>query len=125
MSFSLICLLGIVATVPFGLAFIVAPEATAAQYGVSGWTPGTLFVARLFGVAFLYVGGAAYAARQSTDAALQKRFASTFALSSLIATALSIHAVTSGAVNAVAWSTVLTYAFFTLAWGSIIFRKGP
>ena len=123
MSFSLLCLLATIATVPFGLAFLIAPEATAAQYGVSDWTPGTLLVARLFGVTFLSLGGAVYAIRRSKDPVLQKGLAVALGITSLIATVVAIHGVTAGAINAVGWSTVATYAFFTLAWGSVALRK--
>lgn len=123
MSFSLLCLLGAIATVPFGLAFLFAPEATAAQYAISGWTPGTLVVARLFGVTFLSLGGAIYAARHSKDLVLQKGVAVALCITSVIATVVAVMGVTAGAINAVGWSTVATYALFTLAWGSVALRK--
>ena len=123
MSFSLLCLLATIATVPFGLAFLFAPEATAAQYAVSGWTPGTLVVARLFGVTFVSLGGAVFAVRRSKDPVLQKGLAVVLGITSLIATVVAVQGVTVGAINAVGWSTVATYAFFTLAWGSVALRK--
>ena len=123
MNFSLVCLLAIIATVPFGVAFLLAPEVTGAQYGISGWNSGTLFVARLFGVALLYTGGAALAVRSTTNARLQKDISTRFALASIVATVASIQAVVTGAVNTMRWSTVAIYAFFTLAWASVAFRK--
>ena len=79
MSFSLICLIGIIVAAPFGLAFTLAPEQTAAFYGITG-SPGAMFVARLFGIELLSIAGAFFAVRQSTDLGLQRRFALAFSL---------------------------------------------
>ena len=123
MNFSLVCLIGIFTTVPFGAAFLLTPEAVGAQYGLSGWNAGTLFVARLLGATLLYAAGALVAVRNTTDIRIQKNIATFFALSSAISAAVSVQAVTSGVVNAVGWSTVAIYAFFTVAWASLAFRK--
>ena len=63
MNFAVLCVIAIIATAPFGLAFLLAPETTGGVYGIAGWTAGTLSVARLLGVGFLFMAGAAYAAR--------------------------------------------------------------
>jgi hypothetical protein len=123
MNFSLVCLIGIFTTVPFGAAFLLTPEAVGAQYGLSGWNGGTLVVARLLGATLLYVAGALVAVRHTTDVRIQKNIATFFALSSAISAAVSVQAVTSGVVNAIGWSTVAIYAFFTVAWASLAFRK--
>ncbi|HTV00316.1 MAG TPA: hypothetical protein VMF13_07270 [Luteitalea sp.] len=123
MPFSLVCLLGTVTTVPFGLAFLLAPEATGALYGVSGWTAGTALIARLFGVALVHSAGAFVAARHTTDARLQRSMSTFFALAAAIAVIVSLQAVLASAVNALGYSTVGIYAFFTVAWASIALRK--
>ena len=123
MNFSLVCLLAVIVTVPFGAAFLLAPESVGAQYGISGWNPSTLVVARLFGIALLYSGAAALAVRHTRDTRVQKGISTGFAVASILATSASIHAVTSGAVNAMGWSTVAIYGVFTLAWASVAFRK--
>lgn len=123
MNFSLVCLIGIITTVPFGAAFLLTPEAVGAQYGLSGWNAGTLVVARLFGATLLYAAGALVAVRHTTDVRIEKNIATFFALSSAISAAVSLQAVAAGAVNAVGWSTVAIYAFFTVAWASLAFRK--
>lgn len=69
--------MGLIATLAFAWAFLIAPAAVAAQHGVSGWNPGALVVARLFGAARLFLANAA-------------------ALASLAATAVSAHAVPGG-----------------------------
>jgi hypothetical protein len=123
MNFSLVCLIGIFTTVPFGAAFLLTPEAVGAQYGLSGWNAGTLVVARLLGATLLYAAGALVAVRNTTDVRIQKNIATFFALASVISAAVSVQAVTSGVVNAIGWSTVAIYAFFTVAWASLALRK--
>lgn len=123
MTFSLVCLLAIVASVPFGLVFLLAPEWIAAQYGISGWNAGTLTVARLFGIALLFTGAAALAVRGTTDARIQKAMSTGFALVSAVATVASLQAVTSGAVNGMGWSTVAIYGAFTAAWATLAMKR--
>ena len=123
MNFPLVCLLGIFTTVPFGAAFLLTPEAVGAQYGLSGWNAGTLVVARLLGATLLYAAGALVAVRNTSDPRIQKNIATFFALSSAISAAISVQAVATGVVNAMGWSTVAIYVFFTVAWASLAFRK--
>lgn len=123
MKFSLVCLLATVTSLPFGAAFLLAPEFTAAQYGISGWNPGTLVVARLFGIALLFTSAATLAVRDTTDAGIQRRVSTGFALASAVATAAAVHDVTTGAVNNMGWSTVAIYGAFTAAWVSVALRR--
>ncbi len=123
MTFALVCLLAIVVSVPFGLLFLLMPESMAAQYGISGWNAGTLVIARLFGVVLLFIAAAALAVRDTTDARIQKSFSTGFALVTAVAMVVALHAVTTGALNSLGWSTVAIYAFFTAAWGSVAFRR--
>ena len=123
MSFAVLCLIAVIATAPFGLAFLLAPEATGNLYGIAGWTPGTLFVARLLGVGFLFMAGAVYAARHCADSAFQRRLATCFSLASLLGAIVSGYSTMSGATNAMGWTASALYAFFTLAWASIALRR--
>lgn len=123
MRFAIVCLIGIIATAPFGLAFLLAPEATGSLYGVTDWTPGTLFVGRLLGVAFLFMAGAAFAARECPDSAFQKRLSLCFCAASVLGVVASAHSTISGAVNAMGWTAAALFAFFTLAWASIALRR--
>jgi hypothetical protein len=123
MNFAILCVIAIVATAPFGLAFLLAPETTGSVYGIAGWTAGTLSVARLLGVGFLFMAGAVYAARQCADSDFQRRLATCFSLASLLGAIVSGYSTASGALNAVGWTAAALYAFFTLAWGSVALRR--
>ncbi|HUL67983.1 MAG TPA: hypothetical protein VLW55_25540 [Burkholderiaceae bacterium] len=123
MRFSTIATIAIYVTAIFGVAFLFLPEKTSALYGLSGWNTGTIFIARLFGVALLFLGAIAAAVRHITDADLQRRLSKYLALANLLGVVVSAHAVLTGAGNALLWSIVAIYLFFTLAWGSIVSRR--
>lgn len=123
MSFAIVCLIGIIATTPFGLAFLIAPEAIGSLYGIASWTPGTLFVGRLLGVSFLFIAGAAFAARQCADSDFQRRLSMCFCVASLLGVVASAYSTISGALNAMGWTAAALYAFFTLAWASIALSR--
>ena len=123
MNFKLACLIGAVLATPFGLVFVFLPELTASVYGIANWNAGTLGVARLFGDELLFVAGALYAVRDCTDVRIQQKLGKLLALASLIGCAISVQWVTSGATNALMWSTVGIYGFLMLMWGSVGFRS--
>lgn len=124
MTFRTVCLLGILSALPFGLAFLLMPETASGIYEITGWNSSTTVIGRLFGVELLYVSGALLAVRGTTDAVVQRRLAAALCVASVVATALLVHAVVSGAVGVLAWSSALLYAFFAVAWGSVAARLG-
>lgn len=123
MTFSVVCLIGIVTALPFGLAFVLTPEGASAMYGISGWNPGTTGIGRLFGTELLYVAAALFAVRDVTDPRIQRRFALGFGLASVLAVALLVQSIFAGASNAWTWSSVAIYVFFALAWGAVVVRR--
>jgi len=123
MNFSLVVSLAFLASLIFGVASILAPEQTASLYGIAGWNPGTLFSARLVGVVFLLLAAALAGVRSSTDSVLQARFAKYSAVANLVAVIVVMHATLIGSGNAMMWSSVALFAFFTLAFGYIGFRR--
>lgn len=123
MSFNIVCLIGIITALPFGVAFALAPEATSAVYGISGWNSGTTGIARLFGTELLYVAAALFAVRGVTDPLVQRRLAIGFGLASALAVVILVQSIMSGAVNPMTWSSVALYAFFAVAWASVAMRR--
>jgi hypothetical protein len=123
--FNGICILGILTTGLFGLAFLLAPEATLQLYGVGGLNLGTIAVARLFGVELLASTAVLAAVRVTPDALLQRRIATAFAAASAVGVAVTAHAAVIGAANVVMWSTVGIYVFFTVAWTLFATRRLP
>ena len=122
MNFRLVSTLAGLVTLPFALSFIFFPETAATMYGINSWTPGTVAVGRLFGVALLFLTMIALTIRDLVDPQMQRRLAIIHCAACIITAIVSAHAVTSGATNALMWSSVALYAFFVMAWGNLIRR---
>jgi hypothetical protein len=123
MSFRVIALIGIAVTAAFGLAFVIAPEAVASLYGITGWSAGQLLIARLLGVELLSVAGALLAVRNTEDRSMQRVFAIALGAAGVLGALVTAQGVLAGATNALSWSTVLIYAFFALAWGRLVLAR--
>jgi hypothetical protein len=117
MNFPVICWIGACVGIAFGLAFLTAPQAAAALYGIGGWNDGTAVIARLFGAQLLYLSAVLLALKDDTDRDMQRRCAQWMSGASAVAMAVALHGVLSGATNAWGWTTAAIYAFFVGAWG--------
>ncbi|MGH8231959.1 MAG: hypothetical protein ACRESY_09075 [Steroidobacteraceae bacterium] len=117
--------LSIVAVVAlvFGIAFVAAPAALLAQYGITA-DQYTVFISRLFGVALINLGLLLWVARVATDAVTRQAIV----LSGLIASALgfvvALHGQMNGVANALGWSTVAIYGVFALGFARFQFGSG-
>src|SRR5213595_2182824 len=116
MSFRTLQMLVVLAAAAFGAAFLLIAELVSSFYGVDDWNSGTLVIARLYGVVLLMVAGAAYACLHSEDKALQRRVALVDVSTSALGTLVSVQSVLAGTTNALMWTTVLIFGFFTVAW---------
>jgi len=116
MSYRTIQMLVILAAAPFGAAFLLAPELVTGYYGIEDWNAGTLVPAHLYGVALLMVASAAYACLPIHDPALQRRVALANVPATALGALVSLQSVLAGSSNALMWTTVLLFAFFTAAW---------
>lgn len=126
MNFAVVCWIGACAATVFGLAFLAAPEATAALYGIQGWNEGTAVIGRLFGAQLLYMAALLWTLKDDTDRDTHRRCAQWMSGASAVAAAVALHAVLTGATNAWGWTTVAIYAFFVGAWGWLLReRSGP
>jgi hypothetical protein len=124
MKFSTVCLLAIIALVPFGLAFLLSPEMTGQLYEMSGWTSATTLVGRLFGIQLLYAAAANLAVMHTDDLAVQRRFATLFCVLSVVATVVSALGAMEPGNSPRLWTTVALYGFFIFAWGWVAFGRG-
>lgn len=110
MNFRWVCLIGIVASAPFGLGFVLFPEAVSSLYGITGWSASTLLVGRLYGMALLFIAGASFAAQDTQDTTVQRRLCQSNTVCSIIGAVLCLQSVTGGSTNALMWSVVLLFA---------------
>ncbi len=124
MDFKTVATLGALATLPFGLLFLLAPAQAGALYGHLSPDAYTLFMGRLFGVNLLLFAGALWGARAVRDPDARRAVAVTLACLTTLGTAVTAWGVLSGAVNAMGWSSVAVYGFFILAWGRLALRGG-
>ena len=120
MTFKLICIINSVLALGFGIAFVVAAEPTMAMYateGAPGLTPGGLLIANLLGAAFIGLGVLSFQARDAGDSVARRAIALGFVVGNLIGAVVAILGITSGAANALGWSTVAIYALVAAGFG--------
>jgi hypothetical protein len=122
MKFSLVALLALVAAAFFGVGCLLVPEQTMNIYGITGWNSGTLLVAKLLGVLFLFLAASLAAVRTCTDSELQHRFAKYLAAANLLAAVVVAYAAVLGIGNGLLWSSVAIFTFFVVAWTNIALR---
>jgi predicted alpha/beta hydrolase len=120
MTFKLVCIINSVLAFGFGIAFVIAAEPTAAMYaieGAPGLTAQGLLTANLLGAAFIGFGVVSFQARDAADSVARRAIALGFVVGHVIAAVMAILGITSGAVNALGWSTVAIYALLAAGFG--------
>ena len=120
MTFKLVCIINSVLAFGFGIAFVIAAEPTMAMYaieGAPGMTPGGLLTANLLGAAFIGLGVVSFQARDAADSVARRAIALGFVVGNVIGAGMTILGITSGAVNALGWSTVAIYALLAAGFG--------
>jgi hypothetical protein len=116
MTFKLVCNINAVLAFGFGIAFVFAGEQAAAMYGVT-LSPGGLVVARLLGAAYLSYGVITLQARDVADSPARRAIALGLVVGNTFGGVIAILGVTSGAVNALGWSTVAIYLILAAGFG--------
>jgi hypothetical protein len=120
MTFKLVCIVNSVLAFGFGIAFVVAAEPTMAMYaieGAPGLTPGGLLTANLLGAAFIGFGVVSLQARDAADSVARRAIALGFVVGNVVGAVMTIFGITSGAANALGWSTVAIYALLAAGFG--------
>ena len=117
MTFKLVCTASAVVSIAFGIAFVVAAEPAMAMYtpeGAPGLTSGGLLITNLLGAALVGLGVIALQARDAADSVARRAIAMGFVVGNTIAAVLAVLGITSGATNALGWSSVALYAIFAV-----------
>ena len=120
MTFKLVCIINTVLAFGFGIAFVVAAEPTLAMYateGSPGMTPGGLLTANLLGAAFIGLGVVSFQARDAEDSVARRAIALGFVVGNVIGAVMTVLGITSGATNALGWSTVAIYLLLAAGFG--------
>lgn len=124
MDFKLVAKTASALSAPFGLAFLFAPAATAAAYGVQASDAALILVGRYFGVAMLMYAAAAWSLAGLTADTAQRRASSGLALATGCGLVVSLMGVSAGTINTMGWGSVALYGAFTLAWSLAAWRGG-
>jgi len=95
-------------SVLFGVGFVLAPGQVLINYGVET-TPTLSLMSRLFGGTLLAMAVILWSAKDFRDQAAVRAVLIGSCVSDVVNLIASAHAVTSGTVNALGWSTVLIY----------------
>ena len=120
MTFKLVCIINSVLAFGFGIAFVIAAEPTGAMYaieGAPGLTPQGLLTANLLGAAFIGFGVVSFQARDAADSVARRAIALGFVVGDVVGAVMTILSITSGATNALGWSTVAIYALLAAGFG--------
>lgn len=106
----------------FGLAFLVFPQQTLAQYAieVSGAAAGVM---RFFGASLLGFGILTWLCRNSGESDARNAIVMALFLSDAIGTVVALYLQLSGMVNAMGWTTVVIYALLAVGFGMFAFKK--
>jgi hypothetical protein len=122
MKLGVLLTLNAVIAMAFGVAFVLIPAELVAGYGVT-LTLGTAVVARLYGAALVGYGVMSWQVRAAAPSDALRAIVLAFFVAEALGFVLSLHAVLSGAVNALGWSTVAIYALFGTGFGMFAFGK--
>jgi hypothetical protein len=76
-----------------------------------------LLIANLLGAAFIGLGVVSFQARDAADSVARRAIALGFVAGNVIGAVMAILGITSGAVNALGWSTVAIYALVAAGFG--------
>lgn len=106
----------------FGLGFLIFPDQLLQLYDVQLSEAG-LYISRLIGTVFIGVGIITWQARYSNDSAARRAIVTGLFIDFLLGLVVSIMMMVSDVVNALGWSTVIIYLFFTLGYGYFQFIK--
>jgi fluoride ion exporter CrcB/FEX len=88
-----------------------------ATEGAPALTPAALLMANLLGAALIGFGVVSLQARDAADSVARRAIALGFVVGDVIAAVVAILGITSGAANALGWSTVAIYLLLAAGFG--------
>ena len=124
MDFKAIALYVAIASWLFGAALVGAPAQTGAFYGAPAGDAWHTLLGRYFGSTLLMYGAAVWGLRGLSEGAAQQAAAAAVAAATLVGLGVTLHAVGTGTMNALGWSSVALYGFFAFAWVRLAWTGG-
>jgi len=111
----------VVATL-FGLAFLIMPATSLAQYGLTADNV-TDVMSRFFASALLGYGILAWFVRNAEDSPARQAIVLAYFVSNVVGFIVALHTQFTTEVNQLGWSTVVIYLFFAVGYGYFQFAK--
>lgn len=122
MKLSTLLILTAIVSLVYGIGFVLIPAPLLSIYGMSPG-PGVNLMGQFFGVALIAIGLLAWFARHVQDSYARRAIILAILISDAVGLIVSLMGVFSGAFNAVGWSAVVIYLFFTLGYAYFQFMK--
>jgi len=123
MKLSTLLVINAILAVVFGLAFVLAPDATGTLYGVTGDDPVSTYLAQLLGAAFIGVGVVTWMARKAAASDALQAVVLAYFISNSIAFVVALINQLAGVVNALGWLSVALYLLLALGYAYFQFVK--
>jgi len=124
MKLETLLVINAVVAVVFGIAFVIVPGLVIPLYGAEATAP-VKYTGQLFGAALVGFAVLAWAARKAAESEARRAIVLAFAVSFVVGLVVSLIGQLRGVVNALGWSTVIIYLFFTLGYGYFQFARRP
>ena len=122
MKLSTLMVIAAIISAAFGVAFVLVPGQVISLYGNEP-SPILNFVSRLFGGSLFAFAVLLWSARKATDSEARRAIVLALFVANAIGFIASLIAQLGGVVNALGWSTVGIYLFFSLGFAYFQFIK--
>jgi len=122
MNFQTLMVATAIATISFGIGFIIAPTSLGSLYGLST-NPTSEFALRMYATALIGIGLLAWLIRQSQDRDIQKAVLLAFFVTDFGGLLVALFANLAGMMNALGWSLVVLLLLFSAAYAYLWFAK--
>lgn len=116
MSLKLVLMINAVLALIFGLGFVFVPEMALSYYAVAVGVGGA-YMSRFFGAALLGYAVLAWMMNDSGPSDAREAGVTGLLVANGAGLVISVMMMTNGIANALGWSTVVIYAFFTGMYG--------
>lgn len=116
MSLKLVLIINAVLGLVFGLGFVFAPELLLSHYAVEVGVGGA-WMTRFFGAALLGFAVLAWMMSDSGPSDAREAGVTGLLVANGVGLVIAVLVMTNGLANALGWSTVVLYAFFTAMYG--------
>jgi hypothetical protein len=106
----------------FGVALVLVPGTVATTYGVT-MGAATLYMEQIYGAALIGIAVLCWFAKDAPPSETRAAIFTALFAFNVVALVVSIMGQLNHVMNAVGWSALVIYGFFTLGWAYFLFAK--